>query len=168
MQKVIGELERLRRRARAMLVLQRLSVVAAGGLAVTLAMVLLDYGLRLPSTFRLVLLLGSLGGLGAAVWTYLRPAVGFAPSLTELALRVERSLPRVAGRLASSVEFALAGIDRGNPLAARSVRETERRWSGERAAVFMSGRRTWRAVGLFGLVAVLVAGLAAVSRWAKC
>ncbi len=162
MQEVIGELERLRRRARAMLVLQRLSVVAAGVLGVSLAMVLLDYGLRLPSTFRLVLLVGGLGGLAAAVWTYLRPAVGFAPSLTELALRVERSLPRVAGRLASSVEFALSGIDRVNPLAARSVRETQRRWSGESAGGFMTGGRTWRAVGLFGLLAVGV-GVAAVA-----
>ena len=52
-------------------------------------------------------------------------------SLTQLALRVEQVFPAVAGRLASSVEFAAAGLDQSNPLAARTVRDTQTRLAGE-------------------------------------
>ena len=85
--------------------------------------------------------------LGWALWTYLRPAVNFRPTLTQLALRVENVLPSLAGRLASSVEFATAGVDQSNPLAERAVRETQRRLSGESVSAVVSPSRTRRDVG---------------------
>ncbi|MHC4447317.1 MAG: coiled-coil domain-containing protein [Planctomycetota bacterium] len=158
---MISQLQRLRRRARALLVVQRLSVAGASVLAVLLALVGLDYGLRLPGTFRLVLLAAGIAVLVTTAWRYLWPAVAFRPSLVELALRVERSLPRVAGRLASSVEFAMAGADQANALAARTVRETQRRWSGESAGTVVTLARTGRALAALVSVAVIVGSLSA-------
>ena len=131
MRQVISELEKIRRRSRTMLLTQRVSVIVAWVIGLTVCLVALDFLLRLPATPRLALLVGGLAMFGYALWTYLWPAVLFRPHLTELALRAERSFPAVAGRLASSVEFAVSGLDKVNPLAARSVTETERRLAGE-------------------------------------
>jgi hypothetical protein len=156
MREVIVQLEKVRRRSRAMLLAQRLAILIAWIAGVTLGLVALDFLLRLPGTARLVLLAAGLGALGYAVWTYVRPAVRFRPGLTQLALRAEGAFPAVDGRLASSVEFAVAGIDKENSLAARSVKETERRLSGERLTRVISGERTWRAAGsMIGVLAVV-------------
>jgi len=144
MQQVITELERVGRRSRFLLLAQRVSVVLAWAIAVLIGVILFDYALRLPAGFRLILLLMGLAGLGYALWTYVRPAVIFNPSLTELALRVERVLPALSGRLASSVEFAATGIDQGNQLAARAVRETQTRLAGESIGTIIDAKRTWR------------------------
>jgi hypothetical protein len=148
MQQVISELEGLRRRSWRMLVLQRAAVLISWTIAVMLGLILFDYALRLPSAARLVLLLGGLGALGYGFWVYLRPSLMFQPSLTQVALRVERVLPSVAGRLASSVEFAAAGIDQSNELAARSIRETQTRLMGESVGAVIASQRTWRDVGI--------------------
>ena len=107
MRQIISELEKVRRRSRAMLLTQRLAILVAWIAGIVLGLVALDYLLRLPGTARLVLLLAGLGALGYAMWTYVRPAVRFRPGLTELALRAEGTFPAVEGRLASSVEFAV-------------------------------------------------------------
>ncbi len=146
MRQVIAELQKLKRRSHAMLLAQRVSAIVATLLGLTLLLIGIDFLLRLPGPARLVLLVAGLGALGWALWTYLRPALRFRPGLTELALRAEATFPSVAGRLASSVEFAMAGLDVQNPLAARSVADTERRMSGETLRRMLSGRRTWRAV----------------------
>jgi hypothetical protein len=138
-----------------MLLTQRVSVIVAWVIGLTVCLVGLDFLLRLPSTPRLTLLVGGLAMFGYGLWTYLRPAVQFQPKLTELALRVERTFPAVAGRLASSVEFAVSGLDKVNPLAARSVTETERRLSGETLSRVIDGDRTWRASGaMLGVLAI--------------
>ncbi|MHC4416300.1 MAG: hypothetical protein ACYS0G_13550, partial [Planctomycetota bacterium] len=156
MRQVIVDLQRLRRRSRGLLLAQRLSVMMAWILGLALALVLLDFLLRLPGTVRLVLLLGAAGGLAYAIWSYLRPAVRFRPGLTELALRAERVFPAVSGRLASSVEFAVSGTDKTNALAARSVLDTERRLAGEKLARVISGERTWRYVSVLLAVGAVV------------
>ncbi|MHC4826808.1 MAG: hypothetical protein ACYTEY_09645, partial [Planctomycetota bacterium] len=156
MRQIISELEKVRRRSRAMLLTQRLTILIAWIAGLMLGLVALDYLLRLPGTARLVLLLAGLSALGYAVWTYLRPAVRFRPGLTQLALRAEGTFPAVEGRLASSVEFAVEGVDKGNSLAARSIKETERRLSGEALTRVISGERTWRASGaMIGVLAVV-------------
>src|SRR6185503_14399839 len=142
MQEVIGELQRLRARSRALLVVQRFAGVLGWIVAALTAAIFIDYLLRLPSALRLILLMGGVGALGYAIKTYLWPAIRFQPSLTQLALRVERVLPAVAGRLASSVEFAAAGIDQSNPLAARSIRDTQTRLAGESVKTVINARRT--------------------------
>lgn len=159
MQQVISELQRLQSRSRFLLLLQRLSVTLAWVLGVIMALVLFDYALRLPGTLRMLLLLGGLGALGWAAWNYLRPAAVFQPSLTQLALRVEQVLPAVSGRLASSVEFAAAGIDQNNPLADRAVRETARRLMGESVGDVVNPSRTRRDVAVMLVVAAVAVTL---------
>src|SRR5262245_31794581 len=123
MQQVIHELERVRGVARRLLIVQRVSLLGAAALGALLALIAVDYALRLPSALRLVLLAGGASALGYGIWTYLRLAVAFRPTPTQLALRIEHAAPGIAGRLASSVEFAVEGLDRTSPLAARSVRD---------------------------------------------
>ena len=155
MRQVISELETIRRRSRTMLLIQRVSVIVAWVVGLTGCLVALDFLLRLPATPRLALLVGGLAVFGYGLWTYLWPAVLFRPHLTELALRAERSFPAVAGRLASSLEFAVSGLDKVNPLAARSIIETERRLAGESLSRVIDGNRTWRASGaMLGVLAI--------------
>src|SRR5262249_18993300 len=77
------------------------------------------------------------------------------------ALRVEQALPAVAGRLASSVEFAAAGLDQNNPLAARTVRDTQQRLVGESIDSVMSSRKMWRDVLSALVVIAAIVGLSA-------
>jgi hypothetical protein len=162
MRDVIRQLETLRRRSWLMLVAQRASTILAWMLAIVLAMILLDWLLRLPSGFRLALLVSGMAGLGYAVWRYLQPAVTFWPSLTDLALRVERFIPTVSGRLASSVEFATEGIDETSPLAARAVRETQTRLHGANVMDVITRKRTLRDLIAALFVVVAIGGLIAL------
>ncbi|MDY7110016.1 MAG: hypothetical protein SYC29_15400 [Planctomycetota bacterium] len=160
MRDVIRELERLRRRTGLMIRLQSLSVLASWIVGAGVGLVLIDYLLRMPGEFRLVLLMASVAALGFGVWRLLIDGLQYRPTLTQLALRVERSAPALRGRLASCVEFTLAGIDARNPLAARSVRETRRRLAGESMRAIIRPGRTLRCVGallMLGAVAVALA-----------
>ena len=141
-----------------MLLTQRASVLVAWVIGLIIVLVAMDFLLRLPGAPRLVLLAGGLAVLGWSAWTYLRPALLFRPGLTELALRAEATFPAVAGRLASSVEFALTGLDKTNPLAARSITETEHRLAGETLLRVINTHRTWQATGaLLGILAIAAA-----------
>ncbi|HRQ75838.1 MAG TPA: hypothetical protein PK098_07965 [Phycisphaerales bacterium] len=157
MNHVIDQLEQIRRRSRAMLVLQRASVVLAWAIGIMLALIALDYLLRLPSAFRLVTLILGSAALLYTFHTRVWSAARFRPSLTQLALRVERVFPAVAGRLASSVEFAAAGVDQTNALAAHSVRETESRLASSGSAMrsIIDPRRTLRDLTAFFVAATI-------------
>jgi hypothetical protein len=156
MQRIIEQLQKIRQRSRIMLLAQGLSRGVTWALVIGLVLIMADFLLRLPSAMRLVLLIAGLAVLSWWVWTALRNALGFAPSLTELALRVERRIPSVAGRLASSVEFAIAGLDRENPLAARSVRDAESRMTGQDVQTVIDSSSMWKRIGVAGLVAAIV------------
>ena len=162
MRQIIAELQRIRRRSRAMLLAQRLAVMTAYALGLALALTGLDFLLRLPGTVRLVLLLAAGAAVAYAIWTYLRPAFRFRPGLAELALRAEATFPEVAGRLASSVEFVASGVDKTNALAARSVLETRNRLAGESLAGVLSHARTWRSAGLM-LASIAVVTMVAIT-----
>lgn len=86
-------LRRLRHRLRFIGTMEVVLAGLAATLVVVLGLGLLDYVLRLPSWLRLLVMLLGLAALGLGVWTRLRPALRFKPSLTSLALRVERSAP---------------------------------------------------------------------------
>ncbi|MEM7229652.1 MAG: hypothetical protein AAF432_12645, partial [Planctomycetota bacterium] len=163
MQRIIEDLNRIRQRSRLMLFAQGMAIALSWLLAIGLIVILADYLLRFPSAFRMVVLIGGLVALGWWITTTLRAAFAFAPSLTELALRVERKIPSVTGRLASSVEFAMAGLDRDNPLAARSVRDAESRMSGQRIASVIDPRLMWRRIGISAAIIALAATCAIVS-----
>ncbi|UCD75491.1 MAG: hypothetical protein JSV91_00960 [Phycisphaerales bacterium] len=159
MHEVIAQLEQLRRRSRALLVGQRVSVLLACVLGAVLALVLLDYALHLPPGARLLLLAGCLAAFIWAVVRYMQPAVTFSPTLVQLALRVECWIPALSGRLASSVEFSLTGSVHTNPLAARCVRETQRRLTGRSVMTVIDGRRTWRSIAILVGVGVIAGAL---------
>jgi hypothetical protein len=165
MQQVIGELKHLRSLTRRLLILQRLSLMLSGTFAAIIALIAVDFALRLPGAVRLVLLAAGLVTLAYAAWSYLRLAVLFKPSLTQLALRIEQALPGagIVGRLASSVEFALTGIDPSSTpgrFAARSQRDTESRLAGERLGSVVATRRTWRDVLMLGVLAIVAVAFA--------
>ncbi len=122
---VIEQLGRLRRNTRRLLVLRaggRVLLATVGGVV---AIGLLDYLLRLPGAVRLVLLGALLVAVAGLVRRHLLPAMRFAPTLVDMALRVERQRPDLRGRLASAVDFLERGdVDR-SPLARLAVARLE-------------------------------------------
>lgn len=162
MRQVIAQLERMQWRIRALLCVQRTAVLVAWIIGIVLALICFDYALRLPEALRLIVLLAGLGTLGYAVWRYLLPAGAFSPSVTQLALRIEQSLPALSGRLASSVEFAAAGVDRTNPLAARSLRDAESRLTGDTLGRHVNPRRSLLMLAVCVLLVVVAGSFAVV------
>ncbi|RMH13562.1 MAG: hypothetical protein D6695_03675 [Planctomycetota bacterium] len=109
-QALVRSLRRLRARARALLFLRALSLWIACAIAALLAGGAIDFVLRAPSTVRLIgLIVALLVGAWAAV-RFVLPALRFCPSLSEIALRLERSTPGSAahlqGHLAAAIELA--------------------------------------------------------------
>jgi hypothetical protein len=106
---IAAELRRVRARAWRVLVVGAAAILASVLISALLSVGLLDYLLRLPSWIRLGLLLCLIAGLVALARRYLLPALGFHPSLTDVALRVERTEAAarsgLRGVLASGLEF---------------------------------------------------------------
>ncbi len=160
MKQVINQLDSLRQRSRAVLVLQSVAGVCAWTVGVGLGLILVDYVLRLPSALRLALLAGATGLLCWAFMRYVRSSVLFRPSLTQVALRVERDEPSLRGRLASSVEFARSGLDQVNALAGRSVRDAQARLQGHSLRRILRTGPAWRAAGALAAIAAAAGFLA--------
>lgn len=117
---------RMQRKLRAVAVLE---VVFAGVAAVCIALLaagLTDYLLRLPAWLRTVLLAGGIAAMGSAALHRLVPAWRLRPSLTTLALRVERSAmglgSGLAGRLASGIALASAPAEADEPASIAALR----------------------------------------------
>ncbi|HWB19839.1 MAG TPA: hypothetical protein VG711_06035, partial [Phycisphaerales bacterium] len=153
MQQILEELQTIRRKSRWMLVTQRLSLILAGLLLAVVLAVFFDFAIRLPATFRFVLLLTGLIALAVITWKYFLAALDFFPSLTQVALRAEQVLPSVAGRLASGVEFASAGLAESNALAARSVRDLQDRLAGSSLGAVLKKSTTRRDLAIFCIIA---------------
>jgi len=120
-----GPLRRLRTKARALLVFQRICVIGAAVLAGLTAFTLLDFLLRFPLAIRGAVLIGAIGALFWFIRFRVYPAMLFAPRLTDLALRVEHRYPSLQGRLASALEFA-DWSDESRSAASSMVGETGR------------------------------------------
>ena len=105
MQDVLQRLQTLRRTARSLLAVERAAGVTAITLGAMLAWGAMDALVRFPTSLRLLALALGLSALGILCWRWLVSAWRFRPPLTEVALRVERLRPELAGRLATSVEF---------------------------------------------------------------
>ena len=118
-------LRRLRSKARALLVFQRSALIGATLLAALAAFTLLDYLLRFPLIIRGTVLIATIAVLFWFIRTRIRPALFFAPRLTDLALRVEQRYPALQGRLASALEFA-DWSDDGPSKASQMIGETGR------------------------------------------
>lgn len=163
-QSVIRALQRTRARARLMLLGQRALFIAAAALGALFVFGAIDFFLRLPEWIRVVNL--GLGGaaLLALLALVLRPAWRFRPSLTEVALRVERSRPELRGVLASAVEFHQSG-GAGQPLESALeravVQSAANRWSGADVAI-LKPRRLLNSAARFVVVVAAVAVAALV------
>ncbi len=135
MQQAVEQLQRVRSRARLLLLLRCVFQWFSALFAVALVCGWTDYLLRLPVGVRVVIAL--LIALPAAIWLWrhLRAAANFDPDLSVLALRAETLFPQVAGKLASAVEFITHGQTRSEQpvtasLAVSSVGLTERSMQG--------------------------------------
>jgi hypothetical protein len=166
MQSVVRDLERLRRQGWLLLVAQRGALLTTVGVVSIILLIAADYAFRFPAPLRLTILLLGCAALLLGVWRFLRPALTFRPDLTALALRVERTVPALRGRLASSLEFVGSGLESTNPLAARVVHETARRADGALGGLIQP-RRTLAALGvLAGALVIAGAGVAALPELA--
>lgn len=147
MARVAAELGRVRARALALLVIAGVATFIAGGIAVVMALGVLDYLFRTPAWFRMALWLGGAAGGIWAARRWLLPIFQFRPSLTEVALRLERSeqgrAAGLTGKLASSLELSRdpATGDVGRWMAEQVVGEAARRFSAVRASSLLSAGR---------------------------
>ena len=94
------------RRARALLVAERFFLTLATLCAIALVLGVLDFFLRLPQPLRLAHWLIGASAFGLVIARWIWPAACFNPSLTSVALRIERRRPELKGLLASGVDFA--------------------------------------------------------------
>lgn len=110
-------LARVRSAARRLLTVQALAwllaVVAGGAFAIGA----LDYALRTPAAFRIALWILGVGGAGWLVGRWVLPAWRFNPSLTELALRIERTPEAARAGLRGTLATALDLSRREDPAA---------------------------------------------------
>lgn len=162
---VVADLMRLRGRARALLLAQRVSLIAACIVGASVVLGLLDLMLRTPGWMRGLLWLC---GIAAIAWGFVRlvrPALRFNPTLTDVALRVERIRPELKGRLASAVDFSdeigRAGGTGTNAirgaLAQQVVRDVASSWRSGGALAALAPEHAGRRGGL--LLASLVLAL---------
>ena len=124
---IIPRIEKIRRTMRRTVVERHASAIVSVVMASVVVVALADRIFRFPSALRWVILIAGLVAIGWALSRRLWPAFKFHPSLVDVALRIERIAPPLAGRLASCVEFESSGSGDGNPLAARSVRDLRTR-----------------------------------------
>jgi hypothetical protein len=85
----------------------------------------LDALIRFPSLLRALMLFALLTLVAIDVRKFLIPALRFRPRPIEIAQRVEKQRPELAGHLASAVDFELSGLSKTNQLAAYAVRNLE-------------------------------------------
>jgi len=102
-----------RSRAKRLLIARRAAILAAVVILTILLLVLVDRGLRLPAAARTSLLIAGIAAFAWAVWTKLSPAARFNPTLTEVALRLERTTAGapLRGLLASTIDFEHQAAD---------------------------------------------------------
>ena len=165
----------LRSRARALLVTERGGAAAAALAAAIVLAALADYAVRFPPALRWIFWLGL---VGAALWALRHrviPALRFAPGLTEVALRVERSSGAaeagLPGYLAAGVDFASGEDPRESELtralARRVVVQAGERFAKARVSHVLDPRGAWRGAaqlaGALGVVVVLSAAWPALA-----
>lgn len=165
---VARRLARARSRARLSLMFSALTWLVCGAIAYLIVAGALDYTLRMPDWMRGGALIVALTALAVAARRWLLPAWTFRPSLTEVALRVERTPEAkragLAGVLASGLEFDTARSAM-TPAAAwmssRAVEDAARRFDSIGRVPLL--RRDRNAAGLLLLAAT--AGVAAAATW---
>lgn len=173
--RIVASLRALRARLRALLVVGRLVTLLAGVVAVAIALAVTDYLLRLPEWIRWLHWSAGIAAIILFLIRYVGPAWRYKPSLTDLALRIERERPELAGLAASAVDFAHEApadhvsnqprSDIAGGLADAVCDHAARRWSGSSLAGLLNPRTLKRgAASLAGAIAIALILLAASPR----
>ncbi|MGE3109440.1 MAG: hypothetical protein AB7G11_15515 [Phycisphaerales bacterium] len=151
-----ASLASIRLSAKLLLLATACAVLIAAAVGAVMLAGLTDYVLRTPAWLRMSL--WALGVVMLALYVRRRivPAGRFAPSLTEIALRVEQSEPGrragLPGLLASGLEL---GADRAPPPPV--VAQASDRFAHVSRASLLTPGRSLRAIGLMALVCILAA-----------
>ncbi len=168
MREVTRQLERVRWASRILLVVQRLLQWCAAIEAVLLAAGVIDFGLRLPSWFRLVIGVGAV--ITALFWLFTRLARALAvrPELGALAQRAEQIQPELAGLLATGVEFSLhpdlyAHPQRTGDMAQASMRRLEQKLQSTPLRGLFNPVPTLQRLAMLLAVTLVLVGIAAAA-----
>jgi hypothetical protein len=155
----------LRGRVRRLLAVRAGALIAATVIAACVVWGLADYAMRTPGWLRGGMLLVGLVGTAVAGRRLFMPALRFSPSLTELALRVERSEPGrergLPGVLASGLELGRAH-ERGlaGELAQGVIRRAATGMGAIDPGLLVDPLGARRAIIVLGVAALGVVGLA--------
>lgn len=164
-----AHLRRVRSRARGLLLARGVGLVV-GLFVLGMALVAVaDYGLRTPGWLRGVVLAVGVAAALWGVWRLIIPAWRFRPSLTEVALRLERSeearATGLAGVLASGLELARNREGASAPeawLAERAAAAARERFETYRGRFgggsLLRARPAVRGLAVLGLAAAVTAG----------
>lgn len=159
-------LSRARAKARTLLLARGGAWVLGGALAVVILLIAIDFMLRLPSGLRWIALLAGLAALVVAITRIVGGAWRFAPSLTSMALRLERLDPRASGQIASGLELADEPAPEDPAARAmheRAIGDAQRAFSADAASRLTDPRQTLRAMGAFAMVVVVALAIVLIS-----
>ncbi len=154
------QLRHVRRYIRTLLLIKNISSLTGLVIAALAMLILFDYLLRFPAWFRFGIWLVSLGLLYHAVTRWIRPALAFRPSLTELALRLEHTSP---GKRADLPDTLAIGLELGSeppdpaspmdPLKQHLANLAQHKLHNLRPSQFINPRRVIHS-GLLGMTAL--------------
>src|SRR5689334_21067322 len=102
---LLDSLDGVRRKAKTLGVLRGLGVVLAAAVGLLLAVVLLDYLIRLHPAPRMVLLALALIALGRVFWQWVGKPLRANLTLSDMAGHLENVFPQFEDRLRSTVDF---------------------------------------------------------------
>ncbi|QQS08581.1 MAG: hypothetical protein IPK69_11400 [Phycisphaerales bacterium] len=125
-----SRLARVRRLAWLRLVFSAFALVVALAILGIFAFAGLDFLLRLPKAARFVVWVAGLAGISVALWRFVRPAWGFHPRLSDVALRLEE-LPEaqaagIRGVLTSGLELGRIAPEQADSLAKSALERLDR------------------------------------------
>lgn len=162
MQKIVDQLESVRGRAKRLLFGEAIARWLAALIVAAAVCMIIDYLLRLPGWFRLIVDLAVLGVALRWLAMRLRYGMRFNPSLADLAQRAEKMFPATRGWLASAVEFQTLGAGPGESpqLTKAAVREAEQRTGALRLRSLINTTPATRAATMLFVVVLATAAAA--------
>ena len=158
----VKAVERVAVRARMMRIAAACAALAMLVILSVSATAAVDALVRFPSILRGIFLCVIVGLVAVDLRKFVIPSLRFRPRPIEIAQRIERQRPELAGHLAAAVDFELTGVSRTNELAAFAVRNLEERAKGMDFGSVLKLRPTvLRVSGAVACVALAI-GFAAV------
>ena len=121
----VRRLDQLSIRIRMLIILRSLFLFISFVLFGAIALILVDYVLILPWFIRILVLVLAAAFLFTGVFRFLVPALRFRSSATQIAFRLEESVPELRGKIASAAEFQSSDLVSDNDLARNLVAEVD-------------------------------------------